>query len=110
MQDTMIDGRQHSLAEFLRDYKAHIADLKETRTPEVLTVDGHAEIVVLDTQTYAEMVEEINHMKAVASVRAVIREADAAGPREEVPPAEMARRRAVMQELAEETERLGLSW
>lgn len=110
MQNATLDVRRHPLAEFLQDHEAHIADLKETRIPEVLTVEGRAEVVVLDTKTYEEMVEELNCMKEVAAVRAVVRKANAAGPREEVPPAEMARRRAVMRELAEETERLGLSW
>lgn len=60
-------------------------------------------------QTNEEIAEEKEHQEAVAAVRAIMRRADAAGPREAVPPAEMARRRAVMQELAEETERLGLT-
>ncbi len=46
----MLDTRQiHPMSDFLRNHKAHVARLKETRTPEVLTVNGRAEVVLLDT-------------------------------------------------------------
>jgi PHD/YefM family antitoxin component YafN of YafNO toxin-antitoxin module len=62
MQETMIDARKiYSLTDFLRNYKVHIAQLKETRTPEVLTVNGRAEVVILDTETYENMAEQLNH-------------------------------------------------
>ncbi len=42
----MLDTRHiHSLSDFVRNPKAHVARLKETRTPEVLTVNGRAEVV-----------------------------------------------------------------
>ena len=64
MRDATIDTRKiHSLTDFLRNYKAHIAQLKETRTPEVLTVNGRAEVVILDTETYESMVAQLNHQQ-----------------------------------------------
>ena len=105
----MLDTRHiHSLSDFVRNPKAHVARLKETRTPEVLTVNGRAEVVLLDTETYEDLMEQIRSAEELAYVRAVIREAKCAGPREEIPEAEMERRLAVMKELVEETERLGL--
>ena len=105
----MLDTREiYSLSDFVRNPKAHVARLKETRTPEVLTVNGRAEVVLLDTETYENLVEKIRSAEGVAAVRAAIREAKCAGPREEVSEEEMARREAVMKELVEETERLGL--
>ena len=105
----MLDTRQiHSMSDFLRNHKLHVARLKETRMPEVLTVNGRAEVVVLDTETYERLMERLNHVEAVSAVRAVLRQAENAGPHEEIPEAEMERRQAVMQELVEETERLGL--
>lgn len=110
----MLDTRQthaiqtHAMSDFLQDPERHVARLKETRVPEILTVNGQAEVVLLDTETYESMVEQLNHVEAVAAVRAVLREAGCAGPTEEIPQAEMERRQAVMQELVEETERLGL--
>lgn len=105
----MLDTRQtRPLSDFVKDPEAHIARLKETRTPEVLTVNGRAEVVLLDTETYEDLMERLNSAEEIAYVRAVIREAKCAGPREEISDTEMARREAVMQELVEETERLGL--
>jgi uncharacterized protein (DUF433 family) len=48
------------LAEFLDDPEAHVARLKASRRPEVLTVDGQAELVVLDPETFREMIERID--------------------------------------------------
>ena len=43
----MLDTRQiHSLTDFLRNHKAHVARLKETKAPEILTVNGRAEVVI----------------------------------------------------------------
>ena len=110
MQDAAIDTRKsHSLDDFLRNYKAHIARLKESRTPEVLTVNGRAEVVLLDTETYESMVEQLNHMGAVTAARAHMAQARRnSPPQEPITEAERTRRQAVMNELVEETERLGL--
>ncbi len=112
----MLDTRQiHPMSDFLRNHKAHVARLKETRTPEVLTVNGRAEVVLLDTESYENMVEQLNHMKAVSAARAHMAQArKMAQIREDTPPqepvteAERERRNAVLDELVAETERLGL--
>jgi len=105
----MLDTRHiHSLSDFVRNPKAHVARLKETRTPEVLTVNGRAEVVLLDTETYENLVERVRSAEAIASVRAIIREAKCAGPREEVSEAEIERSQALVKEIMAETERLGL--
>lgn len=105
----MLDTRQiHSLSDFVRNPKAHVARLKETRTPEVLTVNGRAEVVLLDTETYETLMEQIRSAEGIAAVRAVIRAAKCAGPQEEVTEAEIERSEAVVKEIMAETERLGL--
>ncbi len=105
----MLDTREiYSLSDFVRNPKAHVARLKETRTPEVLTVNGRAEVVLLDTETYEDLVERVRSAEAIAYVRAVIREAKCAGPREEVTEAEIERSQALVKEIMAETERLGL--
>ena len=49
----MLDTREiHSLTDFLRNHKAHVTRLKETHAPEVLTVNGKAEVVVQDAASY----------------------------------------------------------
>jgi len=99
----------HPMSDFVRNPKLHVARLKETKTPEVLTVNGRAEVVLLDTETYENLMERLRNMEAVAAVRAHLAQAKASAPlREPVTEAELDRGQAVMQELVEETERLGL--
>ena len=109
LQGTRLNTRQiHSLTDFLRNHKAHIADLKETRTPKVLTVNGRAEVVVLDAESYQELVEKIEHEEEIRIIRAIIRQADRDTPQEALTSEELDRRARVMAELTAETERLGL--
>ncbi len=107
----MLSTRQiHSMTDFLRNHKAHVAQLKETRTPQVLTVNGRAEVVLLDTESYQNLMERLQHMEAVTSLRANIAQAEKGAPRHaEAAEADIERSQAVMQELAEETQRLGLA-
>ncbi len=106
----MLDTRQmHSLSDFVRNPKAHVARLKETRTPAVLTVNGRAEVVLLDTETYENIMEQLSHLQAVSALRAHMAQARKnAPPQEPITEAEIERRQAVMDELVAETERLGL--
>ena len=108
----MLDTRQiHSMSDFLRNHKTHVARLKKTRTPEVLTVNGRAELVVLDTETYESMVEQLNYHQEieVAALRDHMAQARKnAPPQEPITEAEIERSQAAMRELVEETERLGL--
>lgn len=106
----MLDTRQiHSMSDFVRNPKAHVARMKATRTPEVLTVNGRTEVVMLDTETYENMVERLEHMEAVSALRAHMpKSRKNALPQEPVTDAERERRQAIMDELVAETERLGL--
>ena len=108
----MLDTRQiHSMSDFLRNHKAHVARLKETRTPEVLTINGRAEVVLLDTESYETMVEQLNQQQEeeIAAARAhMAKSLQNAPPQEPITDAEMERRQAAMRELVAETERLGL--
>lgn len=106
----MLDTQQtHAMSDFLQNPERHVARLKETREPEVLTVNGRAEVVLLDAETYEDLVEQLNHRKAVTAARVHMAQARRnAPPQEPINEAEIERRQAVMQELVEETERLGL--
>ena len=67
--------------------------------------------MILDTETYESMVEQLNHQreKEIAAVRAHMAQAlKNAPPQEPITEAEIERRQAVMRELVAETERLGL--
>jgi hypothetical protein len=81
----MLDTRQiHPLTDFLRNYKAHMARLKETRIPEVLTVNGRAELVVQDAGSYQALLDRLHHMETLAAIR----EGIASAERGEMKPAE----------------------
>ena len=110
MQEAVIETKNiHSLTDFLRNYKAHIANLKVTKAPELLTVNGRAEVVVLDAESYEKLMKHIRNMETIARTRATFRRIKAASPPDEpITAEEIARRQAVMMELAAETERLGL--
>jgi PHD/YefM family antitoxin component YafN of YafNO toxin-antitoxin module len=66
----MLDTREiHSLTDFLRNHKAHVARLKETKAPEVLTVNGKAEVVVQDAASYQSMLDRLHHMETIAAIQ-----------------------------------------
>jgi hypothetical protein len=54
----MIDVRDiHSLSSFQRKTRDHIRRLRRTGRPEVLTVNGKAELVVQDAEAYQDLVD-----------------------------------------------------
>jgi len=48
-----------SLTEFQRNTKSHLRRLKATGRPEVLTVNGKAELIVQDARAYEETLDAI---------------------------------------------------
>ena len=96
------------MSDFVRNPKQHVARIKETRIPEVLTVNGRAELVLLDTETYEGLVERLHVLESISSVRAIIRKAESSTPREKITDAEKERREAVVKEIMAETQSLGL--
>ncbi len=66
----MIDLNEiHSLTDFQRNAKEHLARRKESGRPMVLTVNGKAEIVVQDAQSYQKMLEAIDRAEAIEGIR-----------------------------------------
>lgn len=81
----MLDTRNiHPLTDFLRNHKIHVARIKETKTPEVLTVNGRAEVVIQDAQSYQELVDRLHYMETITAIR----EGIASAERGELKPAE----------------------
>jgi hypothetical protein len=81
----MLDTRQiHPLIDFLRNHKAHVARLKATRVPEVLTVNGRAEIVVQDAASYQDLLDRLDRMETITAIQ----EGIASAERGELKPAE----------------------
>lgn len=53
----------HSVSDFTRSTKAFIEKLKETKNPMVLTVNGNAEVVVQDAESYQSLVDELERTR-----------------------------------------------
>jgi hypothetical protein len=70
MKTPRLDTREiHSLTDFLRNHKAHVTRLKETQAPEVLTVNGKAEVVVQDVASYQSMLDRLYHMETLTAIQ-----------------------------------------
>lgn len=66
----MLDLRDiHSLSEFQRNTREFLQQMKQNRSPIVLTVNGKAEVVVQDAQSYQEMLTRLERAEAVAAIR-----------------------------------------
>jgi PHD/YefM family antitoxin component YafN of YafNO toxin-antitoxin module len=58
-----------SLTDFQRNTRVHIERLKQTGRPEVLTVNGQAELVVQHAAAYQRLVEELERSRDAARAR-----------------------------------------
>ena len=66
----MIDLNQvHSLTEFQRNTKEHIDRLKASGKPEVLTVNGQAELIVQSTEAYQLLLEDAELARSLRVIR-----------------------------------------
>ena len=54
------------VSDFSRKPAEHIKRLKKTGKPEVLTVNGKAELVIQDAKSYEEMVTLLHSLKQIA--------------------------------------------
>jgi PHD/YefM family antitoxin component YafN of YafNO toxin-antitoxin module len=93
----LIPREIHPLTDFLRNHKAHVARLKETHAPEVLTVNGKAEVVIQDAESYQRLLDRLHRMETIAAIQ----EGMASAERGELKPA--------AQVLAEMQAKYGLS-
>jgi PHD/YefM family antitoxin component YafN of YafNO toxin-antitoxin module len=66
----MLDAREiHPLTDFLRNHKAHVTRLKETHAPEVLTINGKAELIMQDAESYQRLLDRLHHMETLAAIQ-----------------------------------------
>jgi PHD/YefM family antitoxin component YafN of YafNO toxin-antitoxin module len=61
----------HSLTDFQRNTRAHMERIRKTGRPTVLTVNGHAELVVQDAAAYQRLIEELEKARASVSSQTV---------------------------------------
>ena len=66
----MIDLREvRSVTEFQRNIKDYVGRLKEKTTPLVLTINGRAEIVVQDAESYQVLLDRLERAETLAAIR-----------------------------------------
>ena len=54
------------VSDFSRKPAEHIKRLKKTGKPEILTVNGKAELVIQDARAYEEMVDLLDSLESIA--------------------------------------------
>lgn len=59
----------HSLTEFQRNTKTHLRQLKKTGRPQVLTVNGRAEVVIQNAAAYQRLVDAVERAEAMEGIR-----------------------------------------
>lgn len=66
----MIDLREiRSVTEFQRHLKEYVGRLKETKAPLVLTVNGKAELIVQDAESYQALLDRLQRVETVAAIQ-----------------------------------------
>jgi len=58
-----------SLIEFKQNPAHYVEELKKSKTPLVLTVNGKAEVVVLDADSYQEILDKIEYSDNVKAIK-----------------------------------------
>ncbi len=59
----------HSLSTFKRDTAKLVRQMKRTKAPVILTVNGKAELVVQDAESYQELLEAKDRMEAIEGIK-----------------------------------------
>ncbi len=59
----------HSLIDFQSNSSELLAQLKQTRQPVVLTVDGQPEFVVQDTASYQKLLDQAERLATIEAIR-----------------------------------------
>lgn len=67
----------HSLTEFKKNTNDFIQDLKKTRRPTILTVNGKAEIVVIDAAAFQKIQEQLQFEETILEVSAALKDFEA---------------------------------
>ena len=74
----MIDLREvRSVTEFQRNIKDYVGRLKQNKTPLVLTVNGRAELVVQDAESYQLILERMERAETFAAIHRGMKDAEA---------------------------------
>lgn len=78
-----------SMSEFIRNARSHAKRLRQTQRPEILTLNGTAELVVQNAKAYQTMLDRLDELETLAALNVAAAEID----RGEGAPAEEALKR-----------------
>ena len=59
-----------SLTNFKRNTSEYLQRIKESGNPLILTVNGKAEVVVQDAESYQKLLELVDHIQAIEGIQA----------------------------------------
>lgn len=59
----------HSVTDFQRNPKGLLGRLKETKSPAILTVNGKAEFVVQDAESYQKLLDKVQAAEDLEAIR-----------------------------------------
>jgi PHD/YefM family antitoxin component YafN of YafNO toxin-antitoxin module len=59
----------HSLSQFQRNVKRHIRKLKASGKPEILTVNGQAEVVIQSAEAYQKLLDDQELLERIRGIR-----------------------------------------
>ncbi len=59
----------HSLTDSKRNTSDYVKQLKDTKSPVVLTVNGKAELVVQDAASYQSLLDIVDRIEAIEGIR-----------------------------------------
>jgi prevent-host-death family protein len=66
----------HPLTDFKRNTADFVKQMKRTKRPVVLTVNGKAELIVQDAESYQEILERLARLEAVEAIRVGVKAAN----------------------------------
>lgn len=67
----------HSLSSFKRNTSEFIQQMKQTGKPVVLTVNGKAELVVQDAESYQKLLNMLEQLETIAGIKQGLEDIDA---------------------------------
>jgi prevent-host-death family protein len=67
----------HPLTDFKRNTTGFMTRMKKTRRPVVLTVNGKAELVVQDAESYQKILDRLDRLEVIEAIRVGISDAGA---------------------------------
>lgn len=64
----------HTVTEFSRKPAEHIKRLRESKRPEILTVNGKAAVVIQDAESYERMAALADYADSLLTIRTALKE------------------------------------